>query len=98
MQIHCMIRHILLVNQKKYMNRTCDKCSAKIPHGNPYICVTHNIVYMETDLATRSDIVNSIDSDEILVLCGQCGNRINKEAMSQMLKAIPISQKMVISN
>jgi hypothetical protein len=53
---------------------------------------------METDLATRSDIVNIVDSDEILLLCGRCGNRINKEAMSQMLKAIPISQKTVISN
>ena len=80
------------------MNRTCDKCNANIPHGNPYICVTHNIEYMDKDLITMTDSINIVDSDEILILCGRCGNRMTKVAMKQILKGIPIDQNIVRNN
>ncbi len=80
------------------MNRTCDKCRANIPHGNPYICVTHNIEYMNRDMTTMTDSINIVDSDEILVLCGQCGNRMTKAAMKQLLRAIPITHEAIRNN
>lgn len=80
------------------MDRTCDKCNANIPQGNPYICITHNIEFMEQDIVTLQDSVTIVDSDELLVLCANCGNRMTKTAMAQMLKAIPNNQQTVRNN
>lgn len=80
------------------MNRTCDKCGTNIPHGNPYICINHNIEYMNQNLTMMRAEIKVVECDELLVLCANCGNRITKVAMKQMLKAIPISHKTVISN
>ena len=80
------------------MNRTCDKCNSSIPHGNPYICINHHIEYMKKDMITMSESICVLEADELLVLCGNCGNRMTKAAMKQMLNAIPVSQKTVLSN
>lgn len=89
---------ILNYIKTSYMNKTCDKCSAIIPQGNPYICITHNIEFINRDYALQQDFVQIMDSDEILVLCGRCGNHMTKAAMKQMLKAVPASYDEIRSN
>ena len=72
-------KHINTLN----MDRTCDKCSKHIPHGSAYVCIAHNVEQMETDMITLDDTVTVISSDELLILCGQCGNAFNAKAMKE---------------
>ena len=53
---------------------------------------------MKNDMITMSESICVLEADELLVLCGNCGNRMTKMAMKQMLNAIPVSQKTVLNN
>lgn len=70
------------------MDRTCDKCGKHIPHGSAYVCIAHNVEQMETDMLTLDDTVTVISSDELLILCGQCGNAFNAKAMKEIMNAL----------
>ena len=53
---------------------------------------------MSRDHVNMQNVVNVVDSNEILILCGRCGNRMTKVAMKQMMQTIPIDQIIVRSN
>jgi len=84
--------------KNKKMDRTCDRCNCNIPHGNAYITLLYNIEQMGRDMTTLSDYVNVISSEELIVLCGMCGNQFNQMAIKQILKAIPLSHKKIVHN
>lgn len=87
------------MNQKfKTMDRTCDRCGSNIPHGSAYITLLHNIEQMGRDMTTFSDYVTVISSEELIVLCGKCGNHFNTAAMKQIIKVIPSQYKKVVQN
>jgi len=80
------------------MDRTCDRCKSNIPHGSAYISILHNIEQMGRDMTTRSDYVNVISSEELIILCGKCGNRFNTKAIKQIIKVIPTKYQRIIEN
>jgi len=80
------------------MDRTCDRCRATIPHGSAYITLLHNIEQMGKDMTTLSDYVTVISSEELIVLCGKCGNHFSAAAMKHIIKVIPAKHKTVIQN
>jgi len=82
----------------KIMDRTCDRCKSNIPHGSAYISILHNIEQMGRDMTTRSDYVNVISSEELIILCGKCGNRFNTKAIKQIIKVIPTKYQRIIEN
>lgn len=99
MQVKYTQLPILKLNQKiETMDRTCDRCGNHIPHGSAYITLLHNIEQMGRDMTTRSDYVNVISSEELIVLCGKCGNHFNKNAIKQLIKAIPTRYKRIVEN
>lgn len=80
------------------MDRTCDRCQTTIPHGHPYITLLHNIEQMSRDVTTRSDYVTVISSEELIVLCGKCGNQFHAKTVKKIIKTIPSAIKRVMEN
>jgi len=70
------------------MNQTCDICNKDIPFGNPYIAVCYNIENYERDHVNQQDTVNVISPDQILTMCGKCGNKHQSEMAGKALELI----------
>lgn len=67
---------------------TCDICQKQIPFGAPYIAICYNIENTEHDHLKQQDYVTVISSDQILTLCGKCGNKHHAEATQKALKTV----------
>lgn len=70
------------------MTQTCDLCNKDIPFGNPYIAIVYNIENYDRDHINQQDIINVISSDQILTMCGKCGNRNHAEATGKVLELV----------
>lgn len=70
------------------MTQTCDICSTEILFGNPYIAMLYNIENYERDHLHQQDMVNVISSDQILTMCGKCGNKHNANVAGKALELI----------
>jgi hypothetical protein len=68
------------------MTQICDICNTNIPFGNPYIAVLYNIENYERDHLDQQDMVNVISSDQILTMCGKCGNKHNINVTAKALE------------
>ena len=66
----------------------CDLCGKEIPFGKPYICIVYNIESMERDHLEQQDYVQVLSSDQILTMCGKCGNKNHAEATEKILKSV----------
>ncbi len=73
--------------QKKYTN--CHRCRKPIYYGNAYISIVRNIEQIDFSIASNCDEATVIASDELLVLCGSCGNLFNTELIVQIISSIP---------
>lgn len=72
------------------MERTCARCKREISAESAYVCLTYNIEQPEFDLTTLRESVTVISSEEVLTLCGRCGNKFNPTVIRQIIKAIPM--------
>ncbi len=70
------------------MTQTCDICKKEIPFGNPYIAILYNIENYERDHARQQDFVNVISSDQVLTMCGKCGNKHQADAAGKALELV----------
>lgn len=65
---------------------SCDLCKKEIPFGAAYIALCYNIEQMNRNVARRQNYVQVIKSDQILTMCGKCGNRNSASAVKNILK------------
>ena len=79
------------------MTQTCDLCQTNIPTGAPYITICYNIENTERDHVEQQDYVTVVSSDQILTMCGECGNKHHAEATEKLLKVI-FKQKYIKMN
>jgi hypothetical protein len=77
---------------------TCHKCEKEIKYGNAYVTIVRNVEQAEHILATGVDEIEVIDSNEIITLCGTCGNRFNSDTIVQIINAIPNNNSNLKSN
>jgi len=67
----------------------CDKCGKPIMLGNAYVSITRNIEQAEYDLISDEEEIQVIDSEQIITLCGKCGNAFDTDKLERIIKNIP---------
>lgn len=81
---------------KKYTE--CSRCGKVINYGNAYVSIVRNVEQAEFDLATNSEEIEVINSDEIIALCGSCGNSFNADTIANIINAVPSGSTKVTDN
>jgi hypothetical protein len=79
--------------QEAYMEEiyeTCDWCDKPIRYGNAAVTINRNIEQMDRTDEHPDGIVTVIQSDVVTTLCGNCGNRLNIEALRKIVVSVPI--------
>jgi len=66
----------------------CDWCDKDIAYGNASVTINRNIEQTDSTEEDPEGIVTVIDSDVLLTLCAQCGNKLNSEMLENILLAL----------
>ncbi len=64
----------------------CDICGMGIPFGNPIVVIMQDIEYAERGESNGDDVINVIQSDSLMTLCGSCGNRFQADALAGLMQ------------
>ena len=67
---------------------TCDWCGKDIAYGNAVVTINNNIEQMDRTEEYPEGIVTVIDSDSLLELCAQCGNKLDADMLKGILLAL----------
>lgn len=67
-------------------NLVCDLCNKEIPNGAAYVSINYNIESMDMNPVNYRPTVQVISSDQLLTLCGKCGNNKNAMVVKEVLK------------
>jgi hypothetical protein len=67
---------------------TCDWCGKDIAYGNALVTINRNIEQMDSTEEYPEGIVTVIDSNSLLELCAECGNKFDAEMLGNILLAI----------
>lgn len=81
---------------KKYTE--CSRCGKVINYGNAYVSIVRNVEQAKFDLATNSEEIEVINSDEIIALCGACGNSFNADTIANIINGLPTDSTKHINN
>ncbi len=76
----------------------CDRCGKEIPSGSAYVCITKNIEQIEHSIATNVDEIQVIQSDQLITLCGSCGNNFDTETLIKLFRMMPGGNSQVSDN
>lgn len=68
------------------LNLLCDLCNKKILNGAPYIGLNYNIESLDINPINSVPTIQVVSSEQILTMCGRCGNRKNAAVIKQVLK------------
>jgi hypothetical protein len=75
----------------------CDACGKPLYRGQPTVCFIRNIEHLEASPSHPQGAITVIDSQELISLCGACGNRFSVERATAVLKAA-VQQSQFIRN
>ena len=67
---------------------TCGWCGKDIAYGNAVVTINRNIEQMDSTEEYPEGIVTVIDSNSLLELCAECGNKLDAEMLGDILLAI----------
>jgi len=67
---------------------TCDWCGKDIAYGNALVTIDRNIEQIDSTEEYPDGIATVIESDSLLELCAQCGNKLNSETLKDILVAL----------
>jgi len=67
----------------------CGRCGKIINYGNGYVSIVRNVEQADFSIVTNNDEITIIDSQEIITLCGSCGNSFNADTIGQIINTIP---------
>lgn len=81
---------------KKYT--ACSRCGKVINYGNAYVSIVRNIEQAEFDLASQREEIDIIHSEEIITLCGTCGNAFNADTIANIINSLPTDDSKFINN
>lgn len=76
----------------------CSRCGKPIYYGNAYVSIVRNIEQADFELTINQPEITVIDSNEIIVFCGSCGNSFNTDTIAKIIKAIPTEQNGISEN
>lgn len=76
----------------------CCRCGKVINYGSAYVSIVRNVEQAEFDLVTNDVEIEVFNSDEIISLCGTCGNSFDTDAIANIIKVIPTDRKKYINN
>ncbi len=62
----------------------CDRCGEEIPKGNPFFSLDFSIEYVDSTTPDRGDEIEVVHSENLMTLCGPCGNRYDWDRLFQM--------------
>ncbi len=66
----------------------CDWCDKEISYGNASVTINRNIEQMDSTEEDPEGVVTVIESDVLLTLCAQCGNKLDSEMLKRVLVAL----------
>lgn len=66
----------------------CDWCGKDIEYGNAVLTIDRNIQQMDSTDEYPEGIATVIESDSLLELCAQCGNKLDTETLKGILMAL----------
>jgi hypothetical protein len=67
---------------------TCDWCGKDVVYGNAMVTINRNIEQMDSTEEYPDGIVTVIQSDSLLELCAQIGNKLDSEMLEGILLAV----------
>ena len=70
----------------------CDWCDTPISYGNASVSIDKNIQQVDRTDEDPDGIATVIQSDVVATLCADCGNRLNIDALQNLLST-PISKR-----
>ena len=76
------------MQQREDFYTNCDWCDKDIAYGNASVTINRNIEQMDSTEEDPEGVATVIDSDVLLTLCAQCGNKLNTEMLKEMLLAL----------
>lgn len=76
----------------------CSRCNKPIYYGNAYVTILRNVEQADYELATDSEEVTVIDSQEIITFCGSCGNSFNADIIGNIINGLPTDNSKLINN
>ena len=69
----------------KIVYEQCDWCGKDILFGNALVTLTKNIEQVDTTEGFPQGEITVIDSDTVLTLCADCGNRLDRDTLRAAL-------------
>lgn len=76
----------------------CSRCQKTIYYGNAYVSIVRNVEQADFEIATNSEEITVIDSQEIIALCGSCGNSFNADIIGNIINGLPTDNSKLINN
>jgi hypothetical protein len=64
----------------------CDWCGREILFGNAVVTLNKNIEQVDATEESPEGVITVIESDTLLTLCADCGNRLDGSVLRAMLK------------
>jgi hypothetical protein len=68
----------------------CDGCGKIIQKGKAYVCISKNIEQINHEVISNEEEVEVISSENLLVLCGKCGNKFDDDFFINIIKNFPL--------
>lgn len=76
----------------------CGVCNKKLEMNKAYISIIKSIEQIEHDLLKNRLEVEVLDEEEVIRLCGKCGNFFDVETLRTVLKSIPPNDNIISRN
>ena len=67
---------------------TCNWCGKDIAYGNAQVTISRNIEQMDSTEEYPEGVATVIDSENLLELCAECGNKLDTETIIKILLVI----------
>ena len=71
--------------QEAYVYDECDWCGKKIQSGNAMVTLNKNIEQVDMTEEEPDGVITVIDSDTLLTLCADCGNKLDGDTLREAL-------------
>lgn len=76
----------------------CWRCGKAIYYGNAFVSISRNVEQADYELATDKIEIQVIDSEEIITLCGSCGNSFDANTIANIITSLPSSPSSIKEN
>jgi len=75
----------------------CDLCKKEIPNGAAYVGINYHIEQMDTDPIKLLPTVQVISAEQIITMCGKCGNKHQGAKIKEVLQKTLVSTQPIFN-